>query len=156
MRRKDRQMQDDSEMIAVISRCKVLRLGMAAENRPYVVPLNFGYAFPDGKLTVYFHCARQGKKLDIIRANPAVCLEWDCDHVLTEGETACAYGYCYSSVIAFGKAEIVTAPEEKALGLELLMKHQTGKDFTFTSDDLQNVAVCRITVEEISGKKRLK
>lgn len=46
-------------------------LGLAANGEVYVVPLN--YAYVDG--TILFHCAVEGKKLDLIRANPQVCFE---------------------------------------------------------------------------------
>ena len=44
-------------------------LGLSIDGQPYVVPLN--YAYLDGK--ILFHCALEGKKLDHIASNPAVC-----------------------------------------------------------------------------------
>ena len=44
---------------------------------PYIVPLNYGYEYADGELTFYFHSAKEGRKLEILKKNPTVCLELD-------------------------------------------------------------------------------
>jgi len=37
---------------------------------PYIVPMNFGYEMADGALSLYFHCANEGRKINIIKKNP--------------------------------------------------------------------------------------
>lgn len=155
MRRNDREISDFADIIAIIEQCKVMRLAMSDENMPYVVPLNFGYfADEDGKIEFCFHCANVGKKLDILRKNPSVCLEMDCEHQLTTGEIACHYGYNFKSVIAAGTVHIVEEADEKRRCLEALMKHQTGKDFTITEEQTTWVTVGIVSVSEITGKER--
>ena len=77
MRRKDREVKSFDEIIDILSRCKVLHLALISEGKPYSVPLNFGYVLEEDagakKLTVYFHCAPEGKKLTAIKENPEVC-----------------------------------------------------------------------------------
>lgn len=153
MRRKDRQISETAEIIGIIEKCAVMRLGMCSDGKPYVVPLNFGYEYDNG-FTFYFHCAREGKKLDIISKNPAVFIELDCSHRLSEAEKACGYGYFYESVMAEGTAAIVHDTEEKKKALSLLMKRQTGKDFTFDEKDTEAVSIVKISVSEITGKAR--
>ena len=61
MRRSDRALQGPGQLLEVIQACKVFRLAMLAEGRPYVVPLNFGYWYEDGQFEFYFHSALQGQ-----------------------------------------------------------------------------------------------
>ena len=132
MTRREREVTDINEIVKILDKSKVLHLGLVDGDEPYVVPMNYGYEFVDGKLVFYLHGARQGRKLDIIKANPKVFAELECDIVPFEGEVACKYGITYASVMAKGKAEIVDDPEEKMHALTVLMKTQTGKDFEFT------------------------
>lgn len=155
MRRKDRQVTDTSQLKAIIDNCKVCRIGMTDEEGIYIVPVNFGYEFVDEKLRIYFHCAKEGRKLSAIAANPSVCVEMDCEHELVEGDIACEYGYRFASVIGSGKARIVENMEEKKHGLSVLMRHQVGKAFVFEDAHARSVAVVRIDVDEFTGKRKL-
>ena len=152
MRRKDREVTDMGELKAIVDLCKVCRLGLHDAEGIYIVPLNFGYAFKDDHFTLYFHGAKVGRKLDAIAYNPQVCVEMDCEHRLIEAEQACEYGYSFKSIIANGTASIVEDVEEKKLGLTLLMKHQSGKDFTFTDEMTKAVAVFKVEIDSLSGK----
>ncbi len=153
MRRKDREISDILEMCKILDNCKVMRVAMSCDNVPYVVPLNFGYVCDNNVFTLCFHCADVGKKIDIIKNNPTVCFEVDCDHDLIVGNVACDYGFKFSSVIGTGKAQFVTDVNEKCELLSVLMAHQTGKAFEFTEKLVRNVNVCKISVCEISGKR---
>ncbi|MDR2759002.1 MAG: pyridoxamine 5'-phosphate oxidase family protein, partial [Spirochaetaceae bacterium] len=107
MRRKDREITDIEELRGIISRCKVCRLAMAENNRPYVVPLNFGYEYQNGELILYFHGAQEGEKIDMLKKNPQVCFEMDGGHRLVEGREAHDYSFAYESIIGFGEVEFV-------------------------------------------------
>jgi uncharacterized protein len=154
MRRSDREITDMSSIRSIIDSCKVVRLAIVGDGAPYIVPLNFGYAYNESRFTLYFHCADKGKKLDMIRKNPLVCFEMDTDHELTTAESACGYGYNYSSVIGTGLVRILENGEERKAGLKILMKHQTGREFDFTDGQIQNVTVCSIDVAELTAKQR--
>jgi nitroimidazol reductase NimA-like FMN-containing flavoprotein (pyridoxamine 5'-phosphate oxidase superfamily) len=155
MRRKDREVTDIEEILRIVSQCKVCRLALAEDNQPYVVPLNFGYEYKNGELSLYFHGAREGKKIDILKKNPEACFEMDGAHQLIEGREAAQYSFAYESVIGFGAVEFVEGDEEKSHGLNLLMAHQTGKgDFTFPAGQLQTVEVYKIKARSFTGKRR--
>ncbi|MDR0386546.1 MAG: pyridoxamine 5'-phosphate oxidase family protein [Treponema sp.] len=156
MRRKDREVTGIEDMLGIIRECKVCRLGMADDGVPYVVPLNFGYEYRDELLTLYFHGAREGKKIDILRKNNRVCFEMDTGHQLTREETACAYGFNYASIIGLGTVEFLEEDAEKIRGLNLIMKHQTGEDrnFEYGEAGLRAVAVYRLRAEAFTGKRR--
>jgi nitroimidazol reductase NimA-like FMN-containing flavoprotein (pyridoxamine 5'-phosphate oxidase superfamily) len=157
MRREDREITGIDEKLAVIARCKVCRLGLSDNGKPYVVPLNYGWSYEDGVLIIYLHGAGQGKKWDIIKNNAAACFEVDCGHQLIEADEACRYAYAYQSVIGFGNIHIIEALDDKRAALRHLMKHQTGKDAAYSFDDraLKNTAVYKLVIETFTGKQRL-
>jgi len=156
MRRKEREITDIEEKLKIIGQCKICRLGMSDNGQPYIVPLSFGWRFESGRLTLYFHSAHEGKKIDILKNNNRACFEMDTGFALIEAAQACGYGCAYASVIGSGSVEFIDSPEEKALALNSLMKHQSGKDaeYHYSDEALASVTVYKMNVEEFSGKKR--
>ena len=154
MTKRELQITDEQQIRAILDAGKVLHLGLCVDNEPYVVPMNYGYCLEEGRLVIYLHSALQGRKLDMIRRNPKVFFELDCNWVPFEGEKPCQYGLSYSSVMGRGTAEIVEDVEEKKKAMSLLMKTQTEKDFTFEDRLVSIVAVIRIDVAEYTAKHR--
>ena len=154
MTKRERQVTDENQIRSILDTAKVLHLGLAVDDEPYVVPMNYGYTVEDGKLVLYLHSALRGKKLDMIRRNPKVFFEMDCDLDPFEGEKPCQYGLAYSSVMGRGTAVIVEDVEEKKKAMSVLMKTQTGKDFSFEDRLVSIVSVIRIDVLEYTAKKR--
>ena len=155
MRRKDREVTEISEILSIVDRAEILHLGLSDEGCPYIVPLHFGYEYSDGKLVFYVHSAKEGRKLELIRSHPEVCVELDCGaKLLSGGDVPCLYGAAFSSVIGRGRAQILGDAAEKAKALRLLMKNQTGRDFDITGEMTRSVEVIRITVPEFTAKAR--
>ena len=154
MTKREFRITDENQIRHILDTAKVLHLGLAVNNEPYVVPMNYGYAMEEGKLVLYLHSAVQGKKLDMMRENPRVFFELDCDLAPFEGEKPCQYGLVYSSVMGRGMASIVEDTAEKIKAMALLMKTQTQKDFEFNDRLVSIVAVIRIDVEEYTAKHR--
>ena len=154
MTKRERQITDRAQILEILDAAKVLHLGLAVDNEPYVVPMNYGYIQEDGKLVLYLHSALRGKKLDMIRANPKVFFEMDWDLKPFEGKVPCQYGIAYSSLMGRGTARIVEDVEEKKRAMSILMKTQTGKDFSFEDRLVSIVAVIRIDVSEYTAKHR--
>ena len=157
MRRKDKEIINLNEKLEIIEKCKICRLGLSDKNVPYIVPLNYGFSYDNGKLTLYFHSAMEGKKIDIIKENNNACFEIDCDTKLIEGENSCDYGYEFKSIIGFGKIIILDTKDEKIDGLNYLMKQQTGKDTNYEFDEnaMNNVIIFKMLVEEFTGKQKV-
>ena len=84
--RREREVTDLNEIKAILDKCMIVHLGLVDGDEPYVVPLNYGYTMDNGKLTLYMHGARTGYKLDLMRANPKVFFEMDCDVEPFEGK----------------------------------------------------------------------
>lgn len=154
MTKRERQVTDRDAILEILDKCMILHLGLVDGDEPYIVPMNYGYTMEGDKLTLYLHCATKGRKLDIIRVNPKVCFEMECDVEPFEGRVACQYGTTYASIMGRGIAKIVEDVEEKKESLSILMKTQTGKDFTFDDRKVSIVSIIKIDVVEYTAKRR--
>lgn len=155
MRRTDREITDLSEIEAFLKQARFLHLGLVDGAAPYVVPLHYGYRMDGGRLTLYMHSAPEGRKLDLIRANSQAFVEIDVGETpISGGDVPCKYGAAYASVMGAGIASLVSDPQEKIAGLQLLMRHQTGRDFVITEQMAETVQVIRVVVETLTAKCR--
>ena len=154
MTKRERQITDEAQILEILQKGKVLHLGLAVDNEPYVVPMNYGFTYEEGKLVMYLHSAVRGKKLDMIRKNPKVFFEICTDLQPFDGVKPCQYGLAYSSVMGKGTATIVEEVQEKMQAMTTLMKTQTEKDFVFNEELVSIVAVVRIDVEAYTAKHR--
>ena len=155
MRRKDRQITEIEAIRAILDKAKVLHLAMIDGARPYVVPMNYGYALADGRLTLYLHGAKEGRKLDVLQQNDRVAfvLETNVSPV-SGGDIPCKYGEAYASVMGEGTAVLLDDPVQKIEALQILMKTQTGREFAFTPAMAESVAVIRVNVDSFTAKAR--
>lgn len=153
MRRRDREIKEFDEIVKIIKKCDSLVLGLNDEGYPYLVPLNFGMDIEDGQLYLYFHCAKEGKKLDLIQKDNRATFEIDCNHnfILYEERMSCTMGY--ESVIGQGTIEIV-AEDKKYDALKILMRQYHAEDFQFNTDMIKVTTLLRLKVEKLTGKRR--
>jgi nitroimidazol reductase NimA-like FMN-containing flavoprotein (pyridoxamine 5'-phosphate oxidase superfamily) len=154
MRRKDREVSDQEGIKNIIEKCKVCHLAMVDKGMPYVVPLNFGYTIDDNALTLFFHSAKTGRKIDILSENKAVCFEMAGEGKLGDIEDPCNSGYYFESVIGFGRVEFIEDIPGKCRALTLLMKHQSDRDFTFTEKQVNSVCVFKVVSTDYTGKRK--
>ena len=154
MTRREREVTDPIEMKRILDTAKILHLGLCYNNEPYVVAMNYGYTLENDELTLYLHGATMGKKLDMMRENPNVFFEMECDVIPFQGDVACKFGTSYSSIMGRGVASFITEPNEKATGLSLLMKTQTGKNFDFNEKLVKVVSIIQIRVTDFTAKHR--
>lgn len=154
MTRRERQVTDIKEICGILDRAKVVHIGLADGDEAYVVPMNYGYTMEGETLTLYLHGANRGHKIDLMRKNPKVFFQMECDVQPFEGDVACRYGMAYSSLMGRGIAEIVENVSEKQEYMSQLMKTQTGRDFTFDEKLVSVVSVIRITATEYTAKRR--
>ena len=154
MRRRDREVVDSPRIEEIIAECAVLRLGLNDDGEVYVVPVNFGCEIIDGRRVFYFHSARSGRKLDVLRRNPRVGFELDAGFELLEGPTPCAFSARYRSVVGVAVATELVDVEEKRRGLTAIMNKTAGqRAWRFDADALGAVAVVRLDVERLSCKE---
>lgn len=153
MRRKDREIKDFDKILQIMRQCDSCVLALNDDGFPYMVPLNFGMDIEDGQLYLYFHCAMQGKKLDLIRKDNRATFEMDCDHnfILYDERMSCTMGY--SSVVGHGIIEFVEE-EKKYKALKILMRQYHAEDFQFNTDMIKVTTVLKMKVLDMTGKHR--
>ena len=151
MRRKEKEITDKDELIAIIAKSKVCRLAMVDGNRPYIVPLSFGYS----DNTLYFHGALKGNKIDLIRENPNICFEFDHLIETVESEKACSWSMKFQSIIGFGKACLLDDREEKQKALAIIMAQYSKQKYDFPEKMLNATAVISVSIESLTGKQSL-
>lgn len=148
MRRKECEITDMQQIRAFLSNCQVCRVAFCDQERPYLVPLSFGMAFDErGRLqTLYFHGAREGRKIDHLKANPKVCFEMDGKAQVKPGRVACAFSMRYQSVIGWGTARFLEDIREKRTALNALMAHYTDRP-SWDYEEAQLAATCVFCVD---------
>ena len=152
MRRSDREITDINEIYTMLERCTTINLGMYAEDYPYVIPMTFGCALENGRITVYFHCAGEGRKWDLLHRDARVCVE---AHVYERiAQTGGGITAMYDSVIGFGEARLVEGRENKVNAIKIMLAHYDSSGFPVTScKGLPHVEVYRIELETVTGKR---
>ena len=156
MRRQDRAVTAQKEILDILDDCKVIRIGLCAENKPYIVPMNFAYQVDGEQIYIYLHCASEGKKLDMIAQNNNICFEADCSCKIIEGADACSWTAKYQSVMGEGQIAIISEQSEKNSALDLLMERYgfSGKP-SYNSNALSSVTALKIAVKTITGKTNI-
>jgi nitroimidazol reductase NimA-like FMN-containing flavoprotein (pyridoxamine 5'-phosphate oxidase superfamily) len=150
VRRRDKEIADRAEIDAVISNALVCRLAFADGNKPYVVPISFGY---DGE-ALYVHTAKKGRKIDFIDANNRVCFEFETGVELrTDPNDACAWTFSFESVIGYGRVTEIEDPEEKARGLNQIVRHYSRREWQIDLPAVATTRVWRIAIESVTGKR---
>jgi len=150
MRRSDKEITDLATIHGIVRGCQVCRLGLAVEGEPYVVPVSFGF---DGE-SVFFHTSKDGKKIDMMTANPRVCVQFERNvELVTHDEDACAWTFHYESVIGFGSVTELVGERDKLLGLNRIMKHYSGRDWAIQGPSLPSTRVWRVDLDILTGKR---
>jgi len=153
MRRKDREITELDTIVSIIKKCDVCRLALFDQEYPYIVPLNFGVQYDEGKIELYFHGASEGKKLDLMKQNNKVSFEMDCSHKLITEEIACNYTMEYESVIGQGIIEILSE-EDKIKALDAIMRNYSKEtNFEYNDKYIKAITVLKLSVTEVFGKQ---
>ena len=154
MRRMDREVTSFPDIIDILSSSTVIHLSMVDDGRPYVVPMNFGFETDGKDIILYFHSAKEGRKIDILKRNPDVFFELDSAHRLIKGDSACSYSFGYQSIMGSGRAVFLETHEEKRHALSCLMKHVGNLDNpTFPDKALDAVTVFSIRSSDYTAKR---
>ncbi|MBK3517565.1 pyridoxamine 5'-phosphate oxidase family protein [Carboxylicivirga marina] len=149
MRRKEREIKDAVIIHQILSQSSVCRLAIYDEHFPYIVPMNYGYA--DGKL--YFHCALEGRKLDLIRKNNKVGFEIEYDSEVVKGDVSCQWTTRYRSVIGTGEVEIISDDEGKKFGFDVIMKQHGKENNEYIPAVLNKALVLKVNIMSYTAKQ---
>ena len=163
MRRADREVTNPEQIAAIVAACDIVEVAYADAEGLTIVPLNFGFDYDEatGKLTLWFHSAPRGRKLDAIRAAAggrlpvAFTMQTDCEVVA--GRTTCNWGEVFKSIVGNGTASIIDDLDEARQGLALLMKQQAGMEHAeFTDQQVRAVTVWKVEADYLTAKVREK
>ena len=152
MRRNEKEITDFARIEDVIRKSSICRLGLCRDSRAYIVPLNFGYQ----DKTLYFHSAKEGTKIEILKKNPDVCFEFDIDMgIVRLDESGCNWSNRYQSVVGFGKAIIIEGVEQKRDALDILMANYSDRKFDYPFSSIENTFTFKVEIESMTGKQSI-
>ena len=153
MRRKDREVTDFEQIVGIIDKCQIVRLGLASGDFPYIVPVNFAYTVEGNQIYLYIHGAMAGRKYKLLSKNPNCSFEMDIpiqmDCIYEKKDVTMRY----ESVM--GKAEAVFLEgEEKQRAMDevIMNRYEETRNFEYNRAAVARTAVVRLKVTEITAK----
>lgn len=150
MRRKDKEITDPNLITEILEDNSICRIALSENNHPYIIPMNYGYK----ENSIYLHCAKKGKKLDIINLNNRVCFEITDSVEILKAKKACGHGTRFRSIVGFGEIKLLENPGQKTEALKIIMKQHTGSaDWDIKESSADKLGILEITIELITGKK---
>ena len=149
MRRRDKKIEEFEDIENILREATVCRIGMCKDGSPYVVPVCFGYK----KGAIYVHSASEGRKIDILKNNNRICFEAETDVEVLPSASVCKWSMRYRCVIGFGRAFFLENEEEKREAMDVIIEKYSGNRKGENYKKLENVAVIKIVIDSISGKR---
>lgn len=103
----EREVVDPVLIEAMLQQFHTVHMGLNdKDGYPYVVPVNFGFEMHDEKLYIYIHFTKKGHKVDLMRKDPKVCLEFSMFNDFPDRSYK-GHRHDYRSVIAKGRIRII-------------------------------------------------
>jgi len=152
MRRRDKEITDEGELRAILREAKHVTVAMSVGDEPYLATLSHGY---DGERNcVYFHCAPEGRKVGMLRANPRVWGQALVDGGYQQGSC----DHLYKTTQFRGRVTFVEDQAEKEHALSVMIRHLDEDPETvireqITPHSTSRILVGRIDIDYMSGKK---
>lgn len=151
IRRKDKEITDTTVLKKILKSAKYVTVALSMNNQPYLVSLSHGY--DEDHNCIYFHCTKEGKKLDYLKANSTIWGQAVLDYGYSEGEC----DHHYASVHFQGKATLLDTLEEKRHAAECMIRQLDKNPEILISklktERLENTVFGRIDIDWMSGKK---
>ena len=161
MRRAFNEVKDPKQIDDILTHALIGRLAtVGGDGYPYITPVN--YVYFGG--AIYFHCARQGEKLDNMARDNRVCFAVDrplayLDTAFDRNLPPCEVSQFYQSVVIRGRAEIVDDLAEKVAALNALMAvHEGVPGYDGINGQSKAVGLCHVVairIESLSAKANL-
>ena len=150
MRKKNQEITDPTIIEEILTEAEICRLAMMDGDKPYILPFNYAYL----ENCIYIHCAKVGKKIDLLSKNGEVCFEIEHTAQLIEGEKACDWTERYRSIVGYGSVEILSDFDEKQHGLDIIMRSNGMKgEITFEKKHVEAVAILKLIITSLTAKQ---
>jgi nitroimidazol reductase NimA-like FMN-containing flavoprotein (pyridoxamine 5'-phosphate oxidase superfamily) len=152
IRRKEKSITDRAEMVSILENTEYIMIAMCSNNEPYLSTLSHGY--DKDQHCIYFHCAREGKKVDILNENNIV---WG-QVLIDKGYVRGACDHLYSTVQIKGRVSFIEDLSEKKHALSVMIESldpnpQEIMEKQLTEKAVTNIMIGRIDIDYMSGKK---
>jgi len=152
IRRKEKEIGRKEEMVAILQSAKYVTIAMCLDDEPYLATLSHGY--DRDRNCIYFHCAQEGKKIDILKKNDIVWGQVLEDHGYANGSC----DHLYATTQFKGRVVFVQETEEKRHALLVMINQQESDsqkvvDEQLTEKSMERVNIGRIDIDFMSGKK---
>lgn len=157
MHREEVRVSDKELLKGIMDLTSVCCVGFQDEPYPYIVPMNYGYVWED-KLIFYFHMAKEGHRLELLKKDPHVCVNVPVFLDRVGKKSYRKETHDYRSVTAYGTGEILDPredEEEYKYGFSLLCTH-TGRPPVrkITAEMCQRLYILKITADIVTGKSQ--
>lgn len=156
LRRKDLEVTGRETIESILQACKVCRIAMISEGKPYILPMVFGYEWEEERFVLYLHCGLKGRKNDALRACPQVCFEMDREEgLMGEGGPAHRHSRAFSCIIGEGTVEFAENNDQRRYGFDRIMEHQTGRSgWSYVDAYLAATEVLRIRADSFQASQK--
>jgi nitroimidazol reductase NimA-like FMN-containing flavoprotein (pyridoxamine 5'-phosphate oxidase superfamily) len=152
MKRNEKAITETEIIEELLKRGKYATISLSKENEPYLVTLSYGY--DESKNALYFHCAKEGQKIDFIKSNSNACGTIIEDNGYEDG-----CGQAFRSLVFRGTFKIVKEIKVKKHAFDIMLNHletnpDTMKEKFFKNDEAyENPGILRLDITEIIGKE---
>jgi nitroimidazol reductase NimA-like FMN-containing flavoprotein (pyridoxamine 5'-phosphate oxidase superfamily) len=152
LRRKEQEIRETAELKAILAKTQYVTIAMCRDNEPYLVTLSHGY--DEKQNAIYFHCAFEGKKIDILKANNRVWGQAIVDRGYVQGKC----DHLFSSVQFSGRVSFVKDGAEKRRALAVMIRQLEQEPDKVMAAKVIDARVAktnigRIDIEFLSGKR---
>ena len=155
MRRKEREVTDFNSILEIIDECRIMRIGLADGDFPYIVPLNFAYTVSGKQLDFYIHGALSGRKYELMKRCGKCSFEMDIPLAIDCIAEKRDVTMRYKSVM--GTAEITFLEGvEKQDAIDIIMnRYKETRGFDYNRKTVAATMVARLTATTLSAKANL-
>ncbi len=153
MRRKDREVLDKEKIKSYLSTAPFMSLAINGDNKyPYIVNLNYGFEFCDDDIILYFHSAKQGRKIDLMKNDNNVSVQITSKSDIVTAEDAMDYSNDYASVFLEGNVfELDNEEKKKALDV-LMLQYDFKGVLEYPEAVFKQTAVYKIVCKNYTAK----
>ncbi len=152
LRRRDKEITDPSEVKAVLREATHVTMAMSLKDEPYLATLSHGY--DEARNCLYFHCAPEGKKVSVMRANPHV---WG-QALIDGGYQQGSCDHLYRTTQFHGRITFIEDQAEKEHALSIMIKHLDENPEKvikeqITQHSTSRILIGRVDIDYMTGKK---
>ena len=153
MRRIEKEITDNETITELLNKGRYITIAMCKDDNPYIITLSYGY--DNSRDALYFHCAKEGQKIDYIKYNPQVCGTIIEDNGYYNEECVQAF----RSLVIRGNISVIDTIQEKKHAFDVLLNHleedpNIMKEKYFGNNkNYIKTGILRLDISEITGKE---